>query len=280
LASDFNQNRVSSIEDDTLVGNFETVGRTADTAVVAFTDGYPGLQSIRTEAGITKPPIADWFHVAMRLQHARQAASGLSTDQPHRVRAKTAIIAEVERLHWRIWNRKATDAQLTIERIRKFMHVFKGERGHRTMGVPSRKLWHALREVNDYLRSQSARLINYAERFRAGLRVGTSVTEGTANFLVNRRMNKSQQTRCTRRGADLQLQVRCAACNGKFGRDSVASLKLRPARICPQRKPRDPHFPDTPRDARRGPGEVPLFCDGQEIVDVAQFHPSAKTYQQ
>jgi hypothetical protein len=38
--------------------SLETVGRTADTAVVAFTDGCPGLQSILTEAGITKPPIA------------------------------------------------------------------------------------------------------------------------------------------------------------------------------------------------------------------------------
>lgn len=197
--------------------SLEAAGRIADTAVTAFTDGCPGLQSILTEAGITKPPIADWFHIAMRLQHARQAASGLSTDQPRRVRAKKTIVAAVERLHWRIWNGKATDAQLTIDRIRRFMHVFKGERGHRTMGVPSRKLWHALREVNDYLRSQSARLVNYAERFRAGLRVGTSVTEGTANFLVNRRMNKSQQMRWTRRGADLLLQVRCAVYNGKFG---------------------------------------------------------------
>ena len=197
--------------------SLETVGRTADTAVIAFTDGCPGLQSILTEAGITQPPIADWFHIAMRLQHAKQAAGGLSTDQPCRVQAKTAIVAEVERLHWRIWNGKATDAQLTIERIRKFMQVFKGERGHRTMGVPSRKLWHALHEVNDYLHSQSARLVNYAERYRAGLRVGTSVTEGSANFLVNRRMNKSQQMRWTRQGADLLLQVRCAVCNGTLG---------------------------------------------------------------
>src|SRR3954449_6009599 len=43
---------------------------------------------------------------------------------------------------------------------------------------------------------------------RAGLRVGTALTEGTANFLVNRRMNKSQQMRWSRRGADRLLQVR------------------------------------------------------------------------
>jgi len=72
-----------------------------------------------------------------------------------------------------------------------------------------------LREIDRYLTSQSAWLVNYAERHRAGLRVGTSITEGTANFLVNRRMNKSQQMRWSRRGADLLLQ--CAGFNGKFG---------------------------------------------------------------
>src|SRR3954464_2058969 len=79
------------------------------------------------------------------------------------------------------------------------------------------RLWTALREIDRYLTSQSAWLVNYAERHRAGLRVGTSLTEGTANFLVNRRMNKSQQMRWSRRGADLLLQVRGAAINGKLG---------------------------------------------------------------
>ena len=197
--------------------SLEAAGRAAGTRVTAFTDGCPGLQSILAEAGVTKQPIADWFHIAMRLQHAKQAASGLSTDAPGRIEAKTAIIAEVERLHWRIWNGKAKNAQVTLERIRNVMHVFKGERGHRTRGVASRKLWRALREVDTYLHGQSARLVNYAARYRAGLRVGTSVTEGTANFLINRRMNKSQQMRWSRRGADLLLQVRCAIYNGTLG---------------------------------------------------------------
>jgi hypothetical protein len=37
------------------------------------------------------------------------------------------------------------------------MHVFKGERDHRTSGAPSRKLWHALHAVDAYLRGQSSR---------------------------------------------------------------------------------------------------------------------------
>ena len=64
---------------------------------------------------------------------------------------------------------------------------------------------------------QSDWLVDYAERHRAGLRVGTAITEGTVNFLVNRRMNKSQQMLWSRRGADLLLQVRCAAYNGTLG---------------------------------------------------------------
>jgi hypothetical protein len=92
----------------------------------------------------------------MRLQHAKQAASGLSTDTPGRMEAKTAIVMEVERLHWRIWNGKAKDARITCDRIREVMHVFQGEQGLRTMGRPSpRKLWRALREVDNYLRSVS-----------------------------------------------------------------------------------------------------------------------------
>ena len=83
--------------------------------------------------------------------------------------------------------------------------------------APSRKLWTALLALDRYLVSQADWTVNYAERHRAGLRVGTAITEGTANFLVNRRMNKSQQMRWTRWGADLLLQVRCAVYNGTFG---------------------------------------------------------------
>jgi hypothetical protein len=99
------------------------------------------------------------------------------------------------------------------------MHHFRGEPGGRRSVAPSRKLWTALRALNDYLASQSDWLVNYGERHRAGLRVGTALTEGTANFLVNRRMAKSQQMRWSRRGADRLLQVRCAVYKGTLGSD-------------------------------------------------------------
>ena len=118
----------------------------------------------------------------MRLQHTTQAASGLSTDNPDRVLAKAIIVAEVERLRWRIWNGKAKNAQRSIKRIRKVMHAFQGERGHRTRGAPSSKLWSALHEVDSFLAGQSAWLVNYAKRYRAGLPVGTSTQKAPPTF--------------------------------------------------------------------------------------------------
>src|SRR5271165_4338051 len=197
--------------------NLDAVGRTEDTALTAFTDGCPGLRRILADAGVAGPPVLDWFHIAMRLQHLKQTAGGLSADDPARVAAKAVIVAEVERLHWRLWNGKAKDAQISIDRIRAVMHHFQGEQGERKSIAPSRKLWIALQALDGYLTGQSDWLVNYAERYRAGLRVGTAITEGTANFLVNRRMNKSQQMRWPRRGADLLLQVRSAVYNGTLG---------------------------------------------------------------
>ena len=195
----------------------DAVGRAGDTELTGFTDGCPGLRSILAAAGVTAPPILDWFHIAMRLQHLKQLGDGLSTDDAARAAAKTVIVEEVERLRWRLWNGKAKDAQISIGRIRKVMHAFQGELGSRRSDAPSRKLWTALAKLDGYLSGQSKWLVNYAGRHRAGLRVGTALTEATANFLVNRRMNKSQQMRWTRRGADLLLQVRCAVYNGTLG---------------------------------------------------------------
>ena len=98
----------------------------------------PGLRRILADAGVAKLPILDWFHIGMRLQHLKQIASALSADDPAQVAAKAAIVAEVERLHWRIWNGKAKNARISIDRIRAVMHHFQGEPGSRKSIAPSR----------------------------------------------------------------------------------------------------------------------------------------------
>ena len=197
--------------------SLEAVGHNEETVLSAFTDGCSGLRHILAKADVTEAPMLDWFHIAMRLPHLKQTVGALSADDPDRAAAKAVIVEEVERLHWRLWNGKAKEAQISIDRIRAVMHHFRDEQGLRRSIAPSRKLWTALHALDGYLTGQSDWLVHYAERHRAGLRVSTAITEGTANFLVNRRMNKSQQMRWSRRGADLLLQVRCAVYNGTLG---------------------------------------------------------------
>src|SRR5690349_19743371 len=105
----------------------DTIGRTGDTALTAFTDGCPGLRRILAEAGVTAPPMLDWFHLAMRLQHLKQVAGVLSDEDPARGAAKAMIIKEVERLRWRIWNGRAKNAQISIDRIRALLPSFASE---------------------------------------------------------------------------------------------------------------------------------------------------------
>ena len=76
----------------------DSVGRTGTTVLTGFTAGCAGLRSILAAAGVTAPPILDWFHVAMRLQHLEQTAGALSTDTPARQEAKVVIIAAADRL--------------------------------------------------------------------------------------------------------------------------------------------------------------------------------------
>src|SRR4051794_31703702 len=147
------------------------VGHTQDTKLTAFTDGCPGLRAILAEAGVPEPPFLDWFHIAMRLEHAGKTAGSLPSETPEQERAKAVIVKEVDRLRWRVWNGKTSDAQLTLERICEVMPAFQDERGRGARSPSSRRLWTALREIDRYLSSQSAWLVNDAERHSAGQRV-------------------------------------------------------------------------------------------------------------
>jgi hypothetical protein len=103
-------------------------------------------------------------------------------------------------------------------------------------------LWTALHALDGYLAGQGAWLVNYAKRQRTGLKVGTAITEGTANFLVNRRMNTSQQMRLSGRGADLLFQVRWLFIMVRSVQNSDRSSILPTTHARQRRSPPDPQF--------------------------------------
>jgi len=101
--------------------NLARAGFVASTSVTTFTDGGSGLRELAQGSGLRGKPILDWYHVAQRLQHIRQSAVGLKTSVPDLPEVTEQIIAEVERLRWRLWNGKPNAVEKTIEKIRQLV---------------------------------------------------------------------------------------------------------------------------------------------------------------
>ena len=214
-------------------------GRTADTRLTAFTDGCAGLRRLSPISGSRRRRFWTGSTSPWACSTFGRRARGLPTRDQAQGKAKAVVVEAIERLRWRLRHGKVKDARTTIGCIRSVMRAYRDQQAQWRKRGAARQFWAALLGFDGYLTGQSAWLINYAARHRAGLRVGTALTEGAANHLVNRRMNKSQHMRWSRRGADLLLQVRCAVYNGQLtpalarftcdgspasGRDSMAPI--------------------------------------------------------
>ena len=77
--------------------------------------------------------------------------------------------------------------------------------------------------MREYVDGQSSYLVDYVQRQRAGKPVGTSTSEGSANALVNRRMNKLQQMRWSAAGAHAVVTMRVDAINAAPRGGAVAT---------------------------------------------------------
>ncbi len=106
-----------------------------------------------------------------------------------------------------------TGAELLFE-------VFSQRHEHGSAIVTSNLPFEEWTSVFQSPRLTGALLDRLTHHVHIGLHAGTALTEAAANFLVNRRMSKSQQMRRTRRGAGLLLQVRCPVYNGAPGSGS------------------------------------------------------------
>jgi hypothetical protein len=76
------------------------------------------------------------------------------------------------------------------------------------------KFARAAQEFSVYIDSNTASLINYGERFRAGERISSCLAESTVNAVISKRFAKRQQMQWTKRGAHLLLQTRTRTLDG------------------------------------------------------------------
>jgi len=198
--------------------HLERTGYHRATELTVLTDGDKGLCNLARQAVSTPiTPILDWFHIAMRIQHMKQTAKGLSTRVLTHRQARKAIQDELEKLHWRLWHGRTRSVDESIKKlsdsIRRFRYYNKP---FQKKSGSYQKLWTMLLEQEQYVRNNDVIIANYHQRHHEGLRVSTSLVESAVNSLVNKRMNKRRQMRWTKHGAQHLLRVRTALVNGEL----------------------------------------------------------------
>src|SRR3954453_15952265 len=185
-----------------------SAGVGADTPATVLCDGDAGLWRLQRETLPGATIVLDWWHAAVRFEHALQAARGLGagTADASRAHDPGRILDRAEGClwhgRWTGWRRKL--AALCRWTKRKPVRDVAG-------------IGRLQQNVSDLLgsleRNRDA-LVAYAARRRRGEPISTAFVESAVNEIVAKRMNKAQQMRWNRATVQPFLDVRTAVLNG------------------------------------------------------------------
>jgi hypothetical protein len=183
----------------------QSQGLQANQDVTFLTDGGEEIRSLAERVTPESEHVLDWFHITMRLTVLCQYARGVAH---HDEAAGQSLLAELERIKWLLWHGNQHRAGETIS-------FFLDDVDGLEVDYPNlSKFARAAQEFSVYIASNTASLINYGERFRAGERISSCLAESTVNAVISKRFAKRQQMQWTKRGAHLLLQTRTRALDG------------------------------------------------------------------
>jgi len=184
-----------------------TTGVNADTPATVLCDGDAGLWRLQREALLGATIVLDWWHAAVRFEHALQAARGLGAGT-----ADTHFASEadrgLERAKWRLWHGRWPGCRGKLAALCRWTE----HKLLRDMTGIGRLQQHAS-ELLGYLKRNENALVHYAARRRRDEAISTAFVESAVNEIVAKRMNKMQQMRWTRATVQPFLSVRTAVLN-------------------------------------------------------------------
>jgi hypothetical protein len=179
-------------------------GVRADTPATVLCDGDAGLWRLQRETLPAATLVLDWWHVAIRFEHALQTARGLGQGAADADEA----VRNLERAQWRLWHGRWTG------RRRKLAGLFRWtKRKHLGEIAGIDRLQRHISELLGYLERNQDMLVHYAARRRCGEPVSTAFVESAVNEIVAKRMNKKQQMRWNRTTVQSFLDIRTAVLN-------------------------------------------------------------------
>src|SRR5215204_621995 len=182
-------------------------GVRADTPATVLCDGDAGLWRLQRAALPSAAIVLDWWHAAVRFEHALQAARGLGASTADTHLADEAVRG-LERAKWRLRHGRWTGCRRKLTALCRW-----------TKRTPMRdvagigRLQRHASELLGYLERNQAALVHYAARRRRGEPISTAFVESAVNEIVAKRLNKRQQMRWSRASVQPFLDVRTAVLN-------------------------------------------------------------------
>src|SRR3954464_13039618 len=184
-----------------------TAGVQADTPATVLCDGDAGLWRLQREALPGGPTALDWWHAAVRFEHARQAARGLGAGTADASLAQDAV-RTLDRAKWGLWHGRWTGCRRKLAALRRWT---KRKPVRDVAGIG--RLQRHVSDLLGYLERNRDALVPYAARRRRGEPISTAFVESAVNEIVAKRMNKAQQMRWNRATVQPFLDVRTAVLN-------------------------------------------------------------------
>ena len=178
-----------------------------DTPATVLCDGDAGLWRLQREALPGATIVLDWWHAAVRFEHALQVARGLGASLADTHLADKAVRG-LERAKWRLWHGRWAGCRRKLAALCRWTE----RKPLRDVAGIGRLQRHA-GELLGYLERNENALVHYAARRRRGEPISTAFVESAVGEIVAKRMNKKQQMRWTRATVQPFLDVRTAALN-------------------------------------------------------------------
>jgi len=182
-------------------------GVQADTPATVLCDGDAGLWRLQHEALPKATIVLDWWHAAVRFEHALQAARGLGAGTADTHLADKAVRG-LERAKWRLWHGRWTGCRRKLAALCRWT-----ERKPLRDVIGVGRLQRHASELLGYLERNEAALVHYAARRRRGEPISTAFVESVVGEIIAKRMNKKQQMRWNRATVQPFLDVRTAVLN-------------------------------------------------------------------
>ena len=166
-------------------------------------DGDAGLWWLQRETLPAATVALDWWHVAIRFEHALQTARGLGAGSADADLADEAV-RNLERTKWRLWHGRWTGCRRKLAGLCRWT---KGGHLGEIAGID--RLHRHISELLGYLERNQDMLVHYAARRRRGEPISTAFVESAVNEIVAKRMNRTTEVERRRCSPFSTFALRC-----------------------------------------------------------------------